>query len=204
MKHLTYNERHIDAVTQKFIRHDRNEIIISRIPPFADLNPHCHEARQFGTSFSENFYFCINDDTIKIDQDLIYDLKSDTIHSAYNPNANEVISLDIKYLCPGPPGYKNTVAGLQWEKITNDVYRQIYQNNSFCYRKFKLLSFGKLGFSAGSNDYLIPTGGTLEMNWAENTEVLGNYNVYRLSANMSYQVKSRSAEAKFIYLTFKN
>lgn len=204
LKYLTYNERHLDAVTQKFVLHDCNEIIISKIPPFANLKPHCHEAKQFGTSFLESFYFYINNDTIKVDENVIYDLDSNINHSAYNPNANEVIALDIKYFCSNPTEFKNTVINLQWKKITHDVYNQIYQNNSFCYKKFKLISFGKLNFVADNDDYLIPIDGILEMNWADNNEVLRNYNIYQLSANMNYQIKSNSIEAKFIYLTFKN
>lgn len=203
MECLEFIERDIDVVNQKYVLHNKNEIIISTIPPLAKLKPHSHEASQFGTSLQEGFLFYINDNVIKVDNSTIYNLDSNITHSAYNSNENKVISLDVKYFPKSSSTFTSRPTNLEWEKIIDGFYKQYYQNNSFSYEKFRLGSFGKYNFSEEDYDYIIPLVGNSNIAWSETAEELQNFTIYKLDAKMSYSIKSVSDEIIFVCLKFK-
>jgi len=205
MKLLELAKREIDSIVQMYILHGKHEIIISLLPPLAKLNNHDHEACQFGTSFENDFTFYINNEGIRVNKDIIYDIGGCVPHSAYSPHKFTITTLDIKYFCR--EGTSSGQEGVKTEELASSavapgIYRQTYENNVFAYDTYTYEDLCSMEFGGGEYDYIIPsTPGVCAME--DSVLELEEMRIYEPRRNKNYTLAGKVPGTRFVCIRFK-
>lgn len=204
MQLISYSERLINGILQKFYQSETYEIIVSILPPKAKLDKHNHDACQFGTTFGKEFIFGIEENNYTISPGIVYDLTGNVAHSGVNEGDENVTSLDIKYLLPTKGGRNfpsNETINLKSDKMSEHSYKQYFANNKFIFEKYVLDQMGNLTLRNNIYDFIIPVSVTVAAG-LKNPLVL--YGLYRLEPGKEYEISSAVGGTSFILLKFKD
>lgn len=204
MKALELSVRKIDSIKQMYVLHDQNEIIISLLPPLAELNSHDHAAGQFGTSFINEFTFYIGEQGHHVTGDVIYDIAGGVSHSASSPHNDTIATLDIKYIGENENASRAdaTVVKLIREMIQPNLFRQTYENDVFKFQKYLFGDCTALECGKGEYDYVMTDAPGIRIIGDTETD-LTEFCIYRFEKEKAYRIAGCQTNARLLCITFK-